>query len=114
MRTRNHEELHADILDAHYSAALCHLGNISYRLGKEVPGTTSPNELPDNQHAQESWEYIRENLKAALGLDLDNATYTLGPKLAFDPEKEKFVDSVEADQLLTRDYRKPYVVTEEV
>ena len=27
----------ADILEGHYSSALCHLANISYRLGEEVP-----------------------------------------------------------------------------
>jgi hypothetical protein len=114
MRTRNTDELHADILDAHYSAALCHLGNISYRLGEEVPGKTKPKELPDSPHAQASWDTIRTNLKDALGLDLDKTKYTLGPMLEFDPEKEKFIDNDEANQLLTRDYRKPFVVTEEV
>jgi predicted dehydrogenase len=114
MRTRNTDELHADILDAHYSAALCHLGNISYRLGKEVPGKTKPKDLPDDQHAQASWDTIRTNLKDALGLDLEKTKYTLGPMLEFDPEKEKFIDNDKANQLLTRDYRKPFVVTEEV
>jgi len=114
VRSRKSEELHANILEAHYSAALCHLANISYRLGEQVPGTTEPEGLPDCPHAQGSWEYIRENLKAALGLDLDKATYTLGPKLAFDPQEERFVGNEEANRLLTRDYRKPFVVTKEV
>ena len=37
VRSRNAGELHADILEGHLSSALCHLGNISYRLGREVP-----------------------------------------------------------------------------
>ena len=28
---------YADILEGHYSSALCHLANISYRLGEQVP-----------------------------------------------------------------------------
>jgi putative nucleotidyltransferase with HDIG domain len=50
----------------------------------------------------------------ALGLDLSNSTYQLGAKLDFDPESEKFVDNAEANKLLTREYREPFVVTEEV
>ncbi|MBN2216534.1 MAG: Gfo/Idh/MocA family oxidoreductase, partial [Pirellulales bacterium] len=37
IRSRNHEDLHADILDGHLSSALCHTGNISWQLGKQVP-----------------------------------------------------------------------------
>ena len=74
MRSRNHEQLHADILDAHYSAALCHLGNISYRLGKQVPGSAEPEGFPKNPHVQESLDKLRANLKEAVGLDLNTAT----------------------------------------
>ncbi len=37
VRSRKVDDLNADILEGHYSAALCHLANISYRLGHEVP-----------------------------------------------------------------------------
>src|SRR5690606_6876632 len=33
VRSRNHQDLTADIEQGHYSSALCHLGNISYQLG---------------------------------------------------------------------------------
>jgi predicted dehydrogenase len=36
VRSRKPADLQADILEAHYSAALCHLANISYRLGKDL------------------------------------------------------------------------------
>ncbi|HMJ92200.1 MAG TPA: Gfo/Idh/MocA family oxidoreductase, partial [Candidatus Acidoferrum sp.] len=32
VNSRKHEDLHADILEGHLSSALCHTGNISYRL----------------------------------------------------------------------------------
>jgi len=32
----------------------------------------------------------------------------------FDPQKEKFIGAPEADKLLTREYRKPFVVPKEV
>jgi len=113
VRSRKREDLYADVLDAHYSAALCHLGNISYRLGEEVSGTTEP-ALPDCEHSRASWDYLQENLKGALGLDLSKSTYQHGRQLEFDAKAEKFVGSSEANALLTRDYREPFVVTEKV
>jgi hypothetical protein len=38
----------------------------------------------------------------------------MGRTLTVDPKAEKFVDDAEADKLLTRDYRAPYVVPDEV
>src|SRR5437867_4454561 len=36
VRSRKVEDLNADVEHGHYSAALCHLANISYRLGEKV------------------------------------------------------------------------------
>ncbi|MBI4623509.1 MAG: Gfo/Idh/MocA family oxidoreductase [Verrucomicrobia bacterium] len=69
VRSRRLEDLDNDILKGHMSAALGHLGVISYRTGR---------------------------------------------KLVFDPTTEKFVNDQEADKLLTRNYRRPYVVPDEV
>jgi predicted dehydrogenase len=41
-------------------------------------------------------------------------SYRLGRQLTFDPANEKFVGDSEADKMLTRNYRKPYVVAEKV
>ncbi|MGB8492376.1 MAG: Gfo/Idh/MocA family oxidoreductase [Bacteroidales bacterium] len=41
---------------------------------------------------------------------LANISYRLGRELEFDGAKEKFVKDREADEMLTRDYRKPYVI----
>ena len=69
VRTRNRSSLNAEIQETHLSTALCHLGNIAYRVGHE---------------------------------------------LHFDPRAGKFVKDPEADKLLRRDYRKPYVVPDRV
>lgn len=114
MRSREIEDLHADIEVAHYSAALCHLGNISYRLGQEVSFTEAAKGLPNNDVVAASWQMLEENIRGALGVDLSTLKCVLGPKLAFDPKREKFASNPEADKLLTRDYRKPYVVPEQV
>jgi hypothetical protein len=69
IRSGKDETLNCDIIEGHYSCALPHLANISYRVGR--------------------------------GLN-------------FHGESEKFVNDPEADMLLTRVYRKPYVVPDEV
>ncbi len=69
VHSRKIEDLHCDIEVGHKSAALCHLANISYRVGDKV---------------------------------------------RFDPITERFVGNDEANRLLKRDYREPYVVPDQV
>jgi len=114
VRTRRRQDLHADVLEAHLSSALCHLGNISYRLGEQVPGDTPFPAYGDNEEVQKSWARIKEGLDQALGVKLDTTNYQLGRLLEFDAEKEQFVGDAEANKLLTREYREPYVVPEKV
>jgi len=45
---------------------------------------------------------------------LGNIAYRTGRTLRFDPETERFIGDDEANRLLTRDYRPPYVVPEKV
>jgi hypothetical protein len=114
VRSRKVEDLNADVAEAHLSAACCHLGNISYRLGEQVAGTTRPDVLDKHEEIGRSWQRVLETVKGAIGLDLAKSTYQLGPMLKFDPQAEKFVGNAQADKLLTRPYRKPFVVPENV
>ena len=111
---RNHtpKAVNAPILNGHYAAALCHLGNISYRLGKQVPFSQEPEGMSNPQVA-ESFEMIKRNLKG-VGVNLDKTTYCMGRTLKIDPKTERFIDDPEADKLLTQEYRAPYVVPETV
>ncbi|MDQ2657036.1 MAG: gfo/Idh/MocA family oxidoreductase, partial [Bacteroidota bacterium] len=52
-------------------------------------------------------------LSSALPL-LANISYRLGRQLKFNGAKEKFENDPEADAMLTREYRKPYVISNEV
>jgi hypothetical protein len=45
---------------------------------------------------------------------LANIAYRVGRKLTFDGAKEKFVGEAEADRLLTREYRAPFVISDKV
>ena len=114
VRSRKVEDLNADIATGHPSAMLGHLGNISYRLGKQAPFGKEYDALGQNEHIDASVKAIEEQLKGVLGMDLSKATYQLGAKLRFDPKTEKFIDNPEADKLLTRNYREPFVVRETV
>lgn len=68
-RARDPRLLRAEIEETAISTAYCHLGNISYRVGR---------------------------------------------KLRFDESRMQFSGDAEANRMLTRDYRKPYVVPEKV
>ena len=113
VRSRKVEDLNADILEGHYSAALCHLANISYRLGEEVPFNTRTKAFGNNVDAYETLGRMEEHL-ASNELNLVNTTYQLGRKLNFDAKTEKFVDDSQANEMLTRKYRAPFVVPEKV
>jgi len=115
VRSRKVEDLNADVEHGHYSSALCHLANISYRLGEEVPFSRRAKTLGDNREVVETFENLRENLKG-VGIELEEASYRLGRVLSFDPASERFVGegAPEANALLTRKYREPFVVPEKV
>ena len=113
VRSRKPVDLDAHILEGHYSSGLCHLANISYRLGKDVPFNKKTSALGDDKEVAATFEWICDILKANK-YQLGEGTYRLGRTLEFDPETEKFVNDPEADKLLTRPYRKPFVVPEKV
>jgi predicted dehydrogenase len=113
VRSRKVSDLNADILEGHYSAALCHLANISYRLGEEVPFNPKTKAFGDDKEAYETLARVEEHLKDN-GLKLEDDKYRLGRKLVLDAQTESFIDAPEANRLLTREYRKPFVVPDRV
>ena len=113
VRSRKADELNAPILDGHLSAALCHMGNISYRLGS--PHTDG--EALDKLKSLKTNDNVKETLDRVISHLSDNSVrlggkteFKLGPHLAFDPKAETFIENPEADALLTRDYAAPFVV----
>ena len=57
---------------------------------------------------------IREGFYSCALIHLGNISYKLGRSLDFDPEKMKFVNDSEADAMLTKEYREPFVVPEKI
>ncbi|MBW3623863.1 MAG: Gfo/Idh/MocA family oxidoreductase [Armatimonadetes bacterium] len=111
VRSRRAEDLNAPIRDGYLSSALCHLGNISYRVGKPASFKQSPKSIAERKEMKEAFERMQSHL-AENGVDLDVTAYQLGPVLRFDPNRERFRDHRQANALLSREYRRPFVVPE--
>jgi Oxidoreductase family, NAD-binding Rossmann fold/Oxidoreductase family, C-terminal alpha/beta domain len=107
VRSRKVEDLNADILEGHLSSSLCHLGNISYRLGTEQTFAKKPELLEGDKDAIESLGRMEEHLKMN---HIETANYRLGRKLALNVPHESFLGDSEADAMLTREYRKGFEV----
>jgi hypothetical protein len=106
-------QLNADVLVGHMSCVLFHMGNISYRLGKPVPFDATKTPFGKNEAGNETFDRMCTHLKEN-GVDLAKTQYQMGPVLTFDPDKEQFKGdrAAEANKLVTREYRKPFVVPE--
>ncbi|REK06812.1 MAG: gfo/Idh/MocA family oxidoreductase [Planctomycetota bacterium] len=115
VRSRKPEDNNADAETAHHSASLCHLANISYRLGDVAKFDKKSGKLGDNKQVVDSFAALQDNLKA-IGMTLDEVEYRVGPTLEFDAQSERFTgDGAEqANVLLTRPYREPFVVPQDV
>ena len=114
MRSRKLSDLNADIEEGHLSSALCHLGNISYRLGTQMSGDELDKSLANlktTDNAKDTMERTLAHLKDN-GVDLSAIKMQVGPTLAFDSMSERFPGNEVADKMLTRVYRKPFVVPE--
>jgi predicted dehydrogenase len=108
------KKLNADILEGHLSSALCHLGNISYRLGDTRTGEEVYQRLAADKEGAETYQRFSEHLAANMVNVKQNPIVRFGRKLAIDPYGETFNGaSSDALAMLTRDYRKPYVVPSE-
>lgn len=114
VRSRNRADLTADILEGYVSSSLCHLGNISYRAGSERPKEEIREAIGADREVLDAYERFEKHL-AANEVDLDKTRAALGPWLEFDSNSERFVggfDYQRANELLTREYRRPFVIPE--
>jgi predicted dehydrogenase len=114
VRSRKHTDLNCDVEEGHKSAVLCHLGNISYRLGQEATLDKPMDAFTGCKEAVEALDRMKKHMTAN-GVDLAKAVGRLGAKLKFDPEKEAFVENnATAKEMLFREYRKGFDITEAV
>ncbi len=105
--------LNAPVIEGHLSAALSHLGNISYYLGEQnkVSVDELRKVLQDVKSLDDNVATLERTVQHLVdnGVDLKKYPISLGPLLKFDPEKEVFPESPEATALVTRKYREGFV-----
>ena len=114
-RSGKHADLNCDVEEGHLSAALCHLGNISYRLG--TPDLLGERFKAFGGLAEGGEAYKRMTAHLADNkVDLKAEKGVTGRKLTIDPKTEKFTgDDVEkANAMLFREYRKGFDISEAV
>jgi predicted dehydrogenase len=109
VRSRRESDLHAPIAEGHHSTALCHLSNISYRLGSLQSPDEMRARIKGDKDALPTFERMAEHL-AANGVDLEMTRATLGAVLKTDPATEKFIQNEKADALLRRIPRAGYEI----
>jgi hypothetical protein len=115
VRSHKRSDQNADIEVGHLSAALCHMANTSYRLGKHMKPDEIKAALADNPEMLDSFNRMLEHL-AANEVDLEKEPITMGPILTMDPQKEQYVGEYSdmANMFLKRNYREPFIVPENV
>ena len=115
VRSRKVSDLNADIAEGHLSSALCHMSNISYRLGKETSRNEVMEVIKGNKEMTDSYERFQEHLLVN-GVDVKATPRILGPWLEMDTDNERFVGDFheQANKLAKRKYRKPFVIPEQV
>ncbi len=115
MRSRKPGDLNAEISDGHLSAALCHMANVSYRLGKQAKPDAMIQATQANPQLSDAFKRFQRHL-GANEVDLGKTPAVLGPWVTMDPDSDKFVGEFaeQANRLSHRDYREPFVVPEVV
>ena len=101
VRSRKAEDLNGKIIDGHISSALCHTGNISYRLGKQSTLAAIREKIAGNKDAADSFDRLAAHLDAN-GVDPTRELLTLGEFLKMDPKTEQFEGNAAANALLKR------------
>jgi predicted dehydrogenase len=115
VKTRDRRIQRADILDGHYASALVHMANISYRIGVESDQHEMREKAKGITGYEETCERCMDHLQA-LSVDFKQDPILAGPLLSFDNMAEAFtgIFSQQANALLKRDYREPFVIPERV
>jgi len=113
MRSRDYSSLNADIEEGHWSSALCHLGNISLRLGELIAAPEMESAIQSqggDASIQDTWNRTAEHLAENSVTDY---SVQMGPKLELDPVSESFLGDKAPNHWLTREYRAPYIIPSE-
>ena len=109
VKSRKTEDQYGPVAEGHTSSALCHLGNISHRLGQHASSKDIRETINSNPSLTEAFGRMAQHLKLN-EVHLKETPLSLGIPLAIDNAKEAFIDNPDADAMLKRAYRGAYVV----
>lgn len=115
VRSRKRNELRIEIEEGHSSTVLAHLANISYQTGANAPSSSVKSASQSDEAVSDAIRRYEERL-VDNNVDLGITPWKLGPKLSFDKDSERFVGRMSSagNGLITRKYRKPFVVPDKV
>lgn len=83
LRSRKISDLNAPIQEGHISSAVCHLGNLSYRLGRPGNAQACQAALGNLPPVAEGFPRLVKSLEG-IGVNLDQTPFALGPWLELD------------------------------
>ncbi|MGD9854014.1 MAG: Gfo/Idh/MocA family protein [Planctomycetaceae bacterium] len=103
--------LNCPFVEGHLSSALCHLGNISYRLGETRSVAEIREALANQADAADSIERTVAHLERNQ-VDLKATPMTLGPALTLDGHQERFTGNLaeQANEFLFREGRADFKI----
>ena len=107
--SRKTSDLHAEVFEGHISSALCHTANLSCRVGHAAKKDELSAAVKSTPLAAEAFQRMAAHLDAN-EIDLNQKGVRLGQWLEMDVATECFTNNDEANRLLTREYRSPYIV----
>jgi hypothetical protein len=107
IRSRQASDLTADISEGHISSSLCHVANISHRLGQQATQAEIRERIKGEKDITGAYERMLAHLDAN-GVDTRNDKLILGEALSLDLKTQRFVDNERANTLQTRTYRAPF------
>ncbi len=113
MRSRKSNELNCDVPNGHLSSSMCHLGNISQRLGSSLTVDEANERIQSDALFGETGKRLVEHL-ANNNIPGSTPGMVLGAALEFDPATQSFPGNAAANALVKRTYRAPFVLPEEV
>lgn len=111
VRSRKAETLAANLEAGHLSAGLCHMGNISHRLGKPAKGNKIYETAEGHPLLHKLVDEFNEHLLVN-NVDVNEFPRQLGPWLDFDPDNQKFTgeQADQANAYLKKTYRKGFEI----
>jgi predicted dehydrogenase len=113
MRSRRSADLNAEILEGHLSTSLCHMANVSHRMGTSATMDVTLAATRGNPQWEDAFDRFRQHLDAN-GVDLNTTPAILGPWVTMNSDSTRFIGAhaEKANSLSRRKDRKPFVVPE--